>query len=151
MPIERSIPVLLVLSILGCGEANSTVDENAECRADPGLEDEYKVVKCVVQDSCVGQQPHPTCPTSPNEAVSLCALHGGGYQVSRATCGQGTTVWWSGGTVAFMCLYDEQGKLSGTSGVTDSPSYCRGYGSWTWGAQIPSECVRRSDPNLCKP
>jgi hypothetical protein len=122
------------------------------CAADPGLEDEFKVAKCVVGGRCVGMQPHPACPARPEQAASLCSLHGGGYRrVIQTACGSQSLVWWSGGTTGFQCLYDSQGTLIATSGASDAPSYCKTYATWTWGASIEPGCLRRSDPDICTP
>jgi hypothetical protein len=101
--------------------------------------------------ACVGMAPHPSCPASPGEAPSLCALHGGGFRASRVPCGSNVVVWWSGGTQGFTCLYDQQGALIGTGAAIDSPSYCGGNATWRWGTEIPRSCVQLSDPNLCTP
>jgi hypothetical protein len=147
--LHRQIRAALVFAVLSVGPACSEPEEEA-CRADPGLEDESKVVKCVVDDRCVGLQALPYCPASPNDAASLCTLFaGGGFPVTRTACGQDVVVSWSGFTKGLLCLYNSQGALVGTLSGTDSPSYCRRFGSWTWGVEIPAACQRPMAANLC--
>jgi hypothetical protein len=118
---------------------------------DAGPMDEQGIVKCVEDNRCVGQQPHPACPASPAGAAALCSLYAGGFPVTRGACGQDTVVLWSGVVTGFFCLYNAQGALVGTLSRTDSPSYCRRFSHWTWGAEIPEACQRAMHPNICLP
>jgi hypothetical protein len=118
---------------------------------DAGPMDEQAIVKCVQDNRCVGQQPHPACPASPDGAAAICSLYAGRFPVTRGTCGQDTIVFWSGVVTGFFCLYNAQGTLVGSLSGTDSPSYCRRFSRWTWGAEIPEACQRAMHPNLCLP
>jgi hypothetical protein len=145
---KRRKHISLVALGLLIGPVCSTEPERG-CSADSGLEAEYQVVKCVQDNRCVGQGPHPSCPASPDGAAGLCSLYGGGFPVTRSACGQDVLVFWSGGVVGFFCLYDARGSLTGTLSGTDSPSYCGRFARWTWGTEIPEACLRPKDANLC--
>ena len=147
---RRRISICLAVSgLLATAACPKDDADDSACRAGPGVDDEDKVVKCVEHNRCIGLQPHPACPASPDGAAALCSLHGGGYPVTRGACGQDTVVLWSGGTSGVFCLYDAAGTLKGTLSRTDSPSYCRRFGHWTWGADISDACQRSKHANIC--
>lgn len=142
--------LVAVLSSAACSEELDPAC-NVNRAIDAGPQDEQGVIKCVQDDRCVGQQPHPGCPTSPDGAGPFCSLYPGRVSVTRGACGQDTLVLWSGVVTGIFCLYSAQGALVGTLSRTDSPAYCRRFDQWTWGAEIPEACQRAMHPNICLP
>jgi hypothetical protein len=93
--------------------------------------------------------PHPSCPASVAGVGAICAKPGY-LPTRRAACGDGTLVVWSGGTEGFSCHYDGAGALVATRAGTDSPSFCGGISTWSWGAApIPEACFKAPGAELC--